>query len=301
MSLPSEGRNMTQEYQLGLGEFSVITERLHAIYVAVMQHRASITGKQEIALQILQKLVMHCDSMLRLSLDPHDLPNTRRAWDVSSLSALARCVIETFGAFVYITELEASDNEGQLKADLYSLHELERRAKVLAYKGSSKGVVEFMDGLAAEKRAEILANPAVAQLDSNLLGQVRSKRPEAKAKAPYMIYGPQELCRRNQINWAFYDITQIELSNHIHTHPQAVTELTLFKSGTDAGLSAMAAPLSAAKPFMARVAIACVEYFGAVVPELSEFDGKVLDYWLQQSVNGPRYVEMALDDTKLTS
>lgn len=196
--------------------------------------------------QIFVKLLSHCICLRRLLPDPGQRA-TGELWDVSSLSAIARCVIEAHDAFEYVAGHAASDAERELRLLLWELHDKTRRARMLEAIGSVDPRTDDIRADAARLKGE---------LESHALYETLRKDDRKKIAAgdpPAYHLSQRERCIASGINHEYYNAVTMQLSQHVHSLPFSIHQLFAFKAGSQAALHLMSMPARFALPFLARV------------------------------------------------
>lgn len=222
--------------------------------------------------QIFVKLLAHCVTLRQLAPDP-DRKNPKELWDLSSMSAVARCVIEAHDAFVYITLGNVGSEEREFRIRLWKLHDQSRRAKMLQGIGSQDPRNEEICKSVERMRQEIKDSPFYQSLDVGI------KRKLADSDPPPYYLSQRERCVRYGVDFDYYNAITMQLSQHVHTLPFAIHQLFNFKAGNADELVSMSLPLQYAMPFLARVTDEMRMLFPCHAPSPPSETAKTMALW----------------------
>jgi hypothetical protein len=134
-----EAINPWSDYRTQLREFDAVLEYGKAVSAALTSLNLS-APHASYGEQIFVKLLGHSIALRRLAPDPNQAV-PRELWDLPSLCALARCVIEAHDAFEYIAGHPVTDSERGFRIRLWELHDATRRLKILGGIGSTDPAV----------------------------------------------------------------------------------------------------------------------------------------------------------------
>ena len=123
------------KYRTTVREFDSVLEHAKAVSGSTVgltsEDRSQIFGEQ-----IFVKMLAHCVTLRQLSPDP-TRQKPSEFWDLPSVNAIARCVIEAHDAFAYVTNADIDDAERDFRLTLWELHDKTRRLKMLEAIGST--------------------------------------------------------------------------------------------------------------------------------------------------------------------
>ncbi|MBI3348628.1 MAG: hypothetical protein HY020_15650 [Burkholderiales bacterium] len=241
--------NTWSDYRTKVREFDAILEHGKAVSAA----RAGLTGPSPHASygeQIFNKLLSHCVALRRLAADPgQGMP--QELWDLPSLSAVARCVIEAHDAFEYIAGHAVSDTERSFRIRLWELHDATRRLKILANIGSTDPAIDDIRSDARRLQSDLERHAFMAALPAALQAELR--RRFARGDPPAFHLSQRQRCAMSGVDADWHDAVTMQLSQHVHTLPFSVHQLFHSQAGTPEALQLMAQPLVFALPFLVRV------------------------------------------------
>jgi hypothetical protein len=194
---------------------------------------------------IFKKLTGHAISLRTLSPDPEQR-QSRELWDLSSVSAIARALIETYDVLAYIVFNPVDASEQEFRMLLWKLHDQERRQKMLGHIGSKMPEVAEIHANIICLRPQVLQHPFASKISSN------TKKKIYDEDAPAFHLNLRERCAANKINYAYYTAATMHLSQYVHTFPFAVHRLSNFRAGESDALRDMALPLRYSTSFLAK-------------------------------------------------
>lgn len=247
------------KYVSAARDFDSILEHAKAVsrsLVGVMPSESHLSYAE----QIFVKLLSHCIVLRKMSPDP-----TRRTptelWDLASVSAMARCVIEAHDAFMYIAISSLHAEERAFRLALWELHDKSRRKKMLELIGSRDPRNEQM-AIDVEKLHQKVVNHSFF---TNISTGVRKKILDADPP-PYHL-SQKDRCLASGIDPDYYSAITMQLSQYVHTLPYAVHQLFAFKAGEPKAIALMAMPLQCVLPFLANTTDHMRKIFPSKAPE----------------------------------
>lgn len=258
-------------------------------YDAVLEHSKAVSaslvgitpGSRHLSYgeQIFVKLIAHCVTLRRMAPDP-----TRRTptelWDLPSMSAVARCVIEAHDSFVYITLGEVTPLERTFRLRLWELHDKNRRRKMLEAIGSRDPRTEEMGEDLARLLQEIKEDPFFDSLHPNIKRKVMNDDP------PAFYLSQRERCEIYGVNFDYYNAVTMQLSQYVHTLPFAIHQLFQFRAGTSDALAMMSMPMAYVLPFLSRVTNEMRQLFPGRTPSPPSRTAKSMALWRTISTQG---------------
>lgn len=216
------------------------------------------TPHQGYAEQIFVKLLAHSITLRQLSPDP-ERKKSGELWDLASVSAIARSIVETYDALAYIALGEASLEERQFRILLWELHDANRRCKMLEAIGSSDP--RYFDIVAKDQKLHerVVAHALFAQLNKSLQKKVQDREP------PSYHLSQRERCLAYRINYDYYNAVTMQLSQYVHTLPFAIHQLFNFKASSPEALHLMSLPMQYSVAFLCRA----IEGMRLLFPEMT--------------------------------
>lgn len=241
--------NTWADYRTKVREFDAVLEYAKA----VSQSLIGATPPSRHAgygAQIFFKLLAHSIVLRRLAADP----NRREAaelWDVPSLSAVARCVVESHDAFEYIAGHDVGESERGFRLLLWELHDKTRRMKMLGDIGSTDPRVEAFRAETMRLQAELESHEFLATLPAELQAELRRRL--AGAQTPAFHLSQRQRCAQSGVSAEWHDAVTLHLSQYALTLPFPVQQLAQLQADTPDGLRLMALPLLFTMSFLTRV------------------------------------------------
>jgi hypothetical protein len=280
-----EAINTWNDYRSKLREFDAVLEHGKAVAAALAGLLPSPAPHISYGEQIYAKLLAHCIALRRLAPDPNQ-PPPGGLEDLSSMSALARCVIESHDAFDYIAGHAVSDAERGFRIRLWELHDATRRLKLLGGIASADPAVAgiLADAarlqLALEGHDYMAALPAVPQAELRL--RLRRSDP------PEFHLGRRERCALSGVDAGWHKAVTMQLSQHVLTLPYSVHHQAQFQAGTPQALRLLAMPLLFALPFLARAIHALEQLTPGRLPKPPSRTARTMAAW--RAAAAPRAV-----------
>lgn len=192
---------------------------------------------------IYTKLICRGISLRRLSptFDPR-IP--QELWDLPSVCAVARSLIEAYDALAYIGAPNISAAEREFRFLVWDAHDQTRRLTMLEKIGSVDARVDEIRRKAAALKAQIEAHDCFAKATKHL--QARLTRGE-----PFHLT-QKELNLAHGINHDFYVAATIFLSQYVHTYPFAIHQLVNAKAADRDSIALSSMPLRYTMPFIVK-------------------------------------------------
>lgn len=270
-----ESINTWSQYRAKVREFDAVLEHAKAIVAALAAGLPLTTPQAQQGAPIFVKLVSHAAALRRLAADPGEA--TRGGlWDMPSLSAVARCVIEAHDAFDYIAGHETGEAERAFRLQLWSLHDRARHLK-------AEDAAGWRDEL-APLLAALEADPVFAALPAGL--QTELRRRFAAGEPPAFHLGQRQRCLLGGIDADWYQAITWQLSQYAHTLPSTLGELSRLQTESPTALRLMALPLLAALPFLARAAESIAALAPGRLPVPPSRTARTMQAWRQAAQAG---------------
>jgi hypothetical protein len=244
-----EAINTWSDYRTKVREFDAVLEHGKAVSAALTGIALTIPH-ESYGEQIFVKLLAHCVALRRLAPDPtQTVP--RELWDVPSMSAVARCVIEAHDAFEYIAGHAVSASERSFRIRLWELHDATRRLNILAQIRSTDPAIAGIRADAARLQLALDAHEYMASLPVELQAALRLRL--RRNDPPDFHLSRRQRCEMSGVNADWHKAITMQLSQHVQTLPFSVHQLMQFQAGTHDALRLMTQPLVFALPFLVRV------------------------------------------------
>lgn len=246
-----------EKYWEILAEFDTLLSHAHALCDRLTdrafegQHLAYVDT-------IYTKLLCHGISLRRLSPTLDAKVAQQELWDLPSVSAIARSLIEAYDALAYIGAPNIGDGEREFRLLLWDAHDQSRRLTMLEKIGSVHTRVDEIRQKAAALSEQIKSHECFANASKDL--QARVKRGE-----PFHLT-QKELNVAHGINDDFYAAATMFLSQYVHTLPFAIHQLMHAKAGDPASIQLSSMPLRYTMPFIVKA----VDAMTALWPDAEE-------------------------------
>lgn len=201
----------------------------------------------EIALRycfsIFNKILSHGLSLHKII--PSKEPKAGFYWDISSMSALSRCIMEAYDALAYISLHPITKTEREFRALLWTANDFDRRLKMFRtfpnYETASATVVPWH----AKAVRDLENSDFFATLDTN------SKKKLLKELPPFH----NSQADRNKISGIsddYYRMANLMLSQYVHTYSFAIHHLQDHAPETVAGYRNLNVALIHSLSFISR-------------------------------------------------
>lgn len=269
-------------YQTIVEEFDTLLEYAKAVDAA-LTGRPTLEKRLAYAGEVFVKLLAHCVTLRELSPDPSNSKKVQ-LWDLGSLAAIARCVIETYDSLSYIAGLKASADERDFRLLLWSLHDSNRRMHML----ECVGVFDqrFHDLGAKEQRLheQVIGNAFFKHIPKSAQGKIVKREP------PESYLSIRERCTASGVNYDYYTAATMHLSQFVHTFPFAVHQMFLFRAGSAEALLLMALPMEYAMSFLCKSLTDLQQMFPSELPEPPTDVKRKLTLWCTLVERGTRRI-----------
>lgn len=267
---PERYRKLITEFDELVGQAQAVSGKLVG---------ATVDGVRSYAEAIFTKLICHALSLRKLSPSPDS--KEPELWDLSSASAVARALIESYDALAYIAVHEVSESERQFRILLWELHDQQRRLKMLARVGSVDARIPDMKENASLHRQKILAHPIFTSLARDVQAKIRG------GDAPPIHTNQRQLNVVSGVNHDYYVSATMFLSQYVHTYPISVHQLMNFRAGEPDALHLASMPLQYVLPFISK-AIDGMERIWPTCAVAPELEAPSFRMWLNIAAEGVR-------------
>lgn len=270
-----------ERYLEAIADLKRLATYCHIVSSSLAGMRA--LGEREFyACIIFAKMTMHAISISRNT--PRGLAGENElggvVWDVSSVCAMVRALIESFDALAYVAVHPIPDESRTLRIQLLELHDKERRVSMLKLIGSRSPFVSQMEQEAEQLRSRILASQFADTLNPSVRGKI------SKGECPDFL---QTLELRNQasdVSHTYYLGARMFLSSYVHTHPFSVHQLASFKAGDPHSLNVISVAVRYAVAFLAKAVEGMRFVFGSHLPAADESTNRTVLIWCGIAKNG---------------
>lgn len=171
--------------------------------------------------------LMITKSVSLLTLAPHTPWADKKIehWDYSSMTGIARTIIELRVAFYYLCMDQCSEDEWQFRWNLFNLHDCMSRIRMFEAL-EDPGQVEALREAAEELRSRLLANPFLVTIDK------KHHKRLLHGQTAYLL--PMEvIAERAGIDLKTFRWLYVLFSSHVHALPMSFYRIG--QSGDDRG------------------------------------------------------------------
>ncbi|MDF3086376.1 hypothetical protein [Burkholderia sola] len=227
---------------------------------------------------IYTKLICHGISLRRLSPTLDVQVSPQELWDLPSVCAVARSLIEAYDALAYIGAPNLSSSEREFRILLWKAHDQTRRLSMLEKIGSVDARVDEIRLNSATLKEQIKSHECFANATKDL--QARVTRGE-----PFHLT-QKELNLAHGINHDFYLAATMFLSQYVHTYPFAIHQLMNAKAGDSDSIRLSSMPLRYTMPFIVRAIDTMTALWPAVQSEVNDDLDMLIRQWRHVAEQG---------------
>lgn len=180
----------------------------------------SPSGKYFFASVLFTQMIAKCVSLLMLA--PHSSWAEKKIefWDYSSMTGIARTLIELRIAFFYLCVEQCSENEWQFRRNLFNLHDCSSRIRMFEALGN-KSQVDSLREAAEDLKSRLISNPFFDTIEQN-----RRKR-LLHGQTAY-LFSLEVLAERAGIELGMFRWLYVLFSSHVHALP-----MSFYRIGRD--------------------------------------------------------------------
>ena len=260
-----------KKYQDSAREFDAVIEHGKAVSSALIG-ASSPNSSASYGEQIFVSMLAQAMTLRRIAPDPHKaVPD--ELWDLPSMCAIARCVIEAHDSFMYIAATDVPEDQREFRVSLWKLHDKTRRLKMLTSIKSTRPEVEHIRS-DVQSLTEALCKEETFKASNP---KIRQKVNEGDPP-PYHL-SQRERCAAARLNFDYYNTVTMQLSQYVHTLPFALHQLFSFRAGSEEALGLMSLPLDYTVPSIARVTVAMRALFPTQTPDPPARTAKRMAIW----------------------
>lgn len=228
---------------------------------------------------IFTKLICHAISLRKISPDLNS-QTTPELWDLSSASAIARALVESFEALAYISLGNITLDERDFRIKLWELHDFQRRIKMLEQLNSKNPELNIMKNSADLLQEAIIKHSFFSNCTDDI------KRKINKKEAPAFCLSQKARNIQSGINHEYHDTVTMALSQYVHTFPMAIHQLMNFRARCPESLHACSLPIQYSLAYLAKAISGMTEIFPNKISPQSAETASVLGIWLNIAENG---------------
>ncbi len=231
--------------------------------------------------RIFVKLLCHGMTLVKISPSQHR-KNNRELWDISSVYAIARALIETFDAMSYIALSGGSESQNEFRLLFWKLHAEARRLDMLNKIGSSHPQIDKVQDDISALQKQVLNHSCINTCSKQVVVGVENGK-----------YQPYHLTQRERneesgVNHEYHNAVTMHLSSHVHTHPFSVHQIIEFKAGNEECIGLMGIALQYSSSFLAKAISGMQQLFPACDPKINESTISLIKQWVRIAENGIR-------------
>ncbi|VBT48824.1 hypothetical protein [Burkholderia pseudomallei] len=266
-----------EKYKEILAEFDTLLSHAHALCDRLTD-RAFEGLHLAYVDTIYTKLICHGISLRRLSptLDAQIAP--QELWDLPSVCAVARSLIEAYNALAYIGAPDISETERGFRFLVWEAHDQTRRLSMLEKIGSVDARVEEIRQTAAALSEQIKSHECFANATNDLQARVTRGAPFHRTQ--------RELNLAHGINHDFYVAATMFLSQYVHTYPFAIHQLMHAKAGDPGSIQLSSMPLRYTMPFIVKAVDAMTALWPDVQSEMNDDLDMLIRQWRHVAEQG---------------
>lgn len=270
-------------------KFTTLRHELEEVALAAVKLSEATSGRSvsewshEYASYIFSKICAH--ALSALSLAPTGLtptkPGSTEIWDLASLCAIVRALIDSYYAMYYIAIDQVSAEERSFRQALWEFQGEHKRLELLQLKKSKSPELLKLRDKVDRMRATVIQDSFFARLSPEIQKKAR------KGDLPLHLSN-SELSTRAGIQPDYYKAVYRFLSSYIHTYPFSVSQLAQFRAGSSESLGLISVTLQYCLAFLC----VAVRDFRTLFPDMAGFIGKDVDntieVWLYVVANPAR-------------
>ena len=223
---------------------------------------------------IFTKIVGHTISVARLlptGLVPKT-PGMSEFWDLSSICALIRALIDAYYALAYISIDEISEDEREFRRLLWTMHAESRRHHMLQLIGSTSPDGKVLAEKVSKLKTQIEAHPFIKTLDKEVRKKIQ--RVECSSHLTH-----KQLNERFRIDHNYYQAVYVFLSCYVHSFPFSLTQLTDFKAGTGDSLHLISVAVKYCTGFLALAIKGFISVVDCQITPVPDDVKTIIDKW----------------------
>jgi hypothetical protein len=245
--------------------------------------RPVTSDREEDACLIFAKIAGHAVSVARLL--PTGLPpqqaQPKEFWDLSSICALVRALVDSYYALAYIAGEEIPDAERQFRRLVWGYHAECRRLHLLELIGSQAPEVAEIAQKVQRLRTEIQGHPFLSTLPQKVASEI------VRGERAYHL-AHSELNGRLYIDHDYYRAAYVFLSSYVHAYPFSLSQLAAFRAGEGKSLHLIALAVQYCTGFLGLSMLTFQPLVSGEKPLIPADVKRVVDEWAFTISNGVR-------------
>jgi hypothetical protein len=234
-----------KKYQDSVRDFDAVIEHAKAVSNSLIGLKTPSTSASY-GEQIFVSMLGQAMTLRRIAPDPHKV-SAEEFWDLPSMCAIARCIIEAHDSFMYIAASSVPEDQHEFRVALWRLHDKTRRLKMLTAIKSSRPEVEEIRSEVHSLTQSISQDPQFKSAKTEIRRKVNEGDP------PAYHLSQRERCAAATLDYDYHNTVTMQLSQYVHTLPFALHQLFSFRAGSEETLGLMSLPIDYTLPFIARV------------------------------------------------
>ncbi len=222
---------MPENYLEDLKKFDMLCKA--ATKLSIDTHGRKVDSwREEYGSRIFGKIVATAIAILKLLPESQlfNLIGNFKIWDISSISVLARSLLETYNIFYYLIIQEIENDELEFRFIVWNLHSQVERLKMLDLIKSKHPEIEMIKNDIQKWKYKLENNSFYQALTND------QKKDFRKGKKGIFLTNTQ-ISEKAGIDPDYYKSTYKSLSSYVHTFPFSISQIAFFKFGDPDSLS----------------------------------------------------------------
>ena len=259
---------------LNVGDFTKVRDDLGKVVYSAAKLSVVTSGRtvsewsHEYASYIFAKMCAHALSALALA--PTGLipaqPRATEIWDLPSLCAIVRALIDAYYAMYYIAVDQVSSVERSFREALWTFQGEQKRLDLLRLIKSKSPELPKLQGEVDRLRTVVIQHSFFADLSPE------NRKKARKGDLPLHISN-SELSIRAGIQPDYYKAAYRFLSSYVHTYPFSVSQLAQLRAGSSESLHLISTTLQYCLAFLC----VAVRDFCTLFPDVAGLVGQDVD------------------------
>jgi hypothetical protein len=208
-------------------------------------------------------------------------PGSTEIWDLASLCAIVRALIDSYYAMYYIAADQVSAEERSFREALWNFQGEYKRLRLLHLIKSNSPEVSKLQEEVDRLKAVVIQHTFFARLPPE-----RQKRAR-KGNLPLHLSN-SELSSRAGIQPDYYKAAYEFLSSYIHTYPFSLSQVAKFRAGDLESLQLVSLTLQYCLAFLCFATRDFLTLFPDVADLLGKDVSDVIDVWVYVVANSAR-------------
>lgn len=236
----------------------------------------------EILSLIFIKNIAHAKSLILLA-PKQPFNNTEiELWDLSSLAAICRCIIDGYYKFYYIGIEDVDIETKNFRLILWDYHSEYRRLEKLKLIKAEKKKISQIEKILNEIKGMLLKNSYFMSLNKKLQSNLIDGN-----KA--VLYSNIELSSKIGIDKNYYKAIFMFLSSYIHSLPFSIDQLLNFRANNEQSLNQIKIILEYATIYLSLTLLDFLEIFPDMNNRLDQDTLNIALTWKKVAFNYSKY------------